>query len=103
MVSAFSFLSSLLAAGFLGYLVATTGLLRLLRTRHEQTWFALGRPSLFCQNTVSNGFAILRFLWRKDYLELDDPQLTRLCTFLLVYQVAYLTLLVALLFFAPHR
>ena len=78
-------------------LALTAYLLRMLRKRHEPTWTSLGSPSLVRNNTISNNMAVLRFLWSKEFLELDDPQLTRLCFFVMFYQVAYLILFLIVL------
>jgi hypothetical protein len=95
-------LFTFLMVSALGGLALSVYLQHVLRRHHEQTWIALGRPSLVLNNTITNGFAVLRFLWRKDYLELDDPRLTRLCTFILFYQVGYVALFIVTIFFGQR-
>src|SRR4030095_5262182 len=63
-----------------------------LRTRHAQTWEALGRPTLFLNNSVSNSLAVLRFLWRREYRGLADEQFIRFAAFLRGYLAAYFVL-----------
>lgn len=63
-----------------------------LRTRHAQTWEALGRPSLFLNNSVSNSLAVLRFLWRREYRCLPDARFVRFANFLRGFLAAYLVL-----------
>jgi hypothetical protein len=63
-----------------------------LRTQHAEAWESLGRPTLFLNNSIVNGFAVLRFLWRKDYQALNDPQFATLARILRVYLVAYVFL-----------
>jgi len=95
-------LFTFLMVGAFGGLALSAYFLHLLRTRHEQTWIALGRPSLVLNNAIANGFAVLRFLWRKDFLELDDPSITRLCTFILLYQIGYLALFIVTIVFGQR-
>ena len=53
-------------------------LLRRLQHDHPQVWQELGRPTLFLNNSVSNGFAVLRFVQQREYMELKDPELRSL-------------------------
>jgi hypothetical protein len=64
-----------------------------LRARHAQTWEALGRPTLFLNNSISNSLAVLRFLWRREYRGLADEQFVRFAAFLRCYLAAYVVLL----------
>ena len=63
-----------------------------LRTRHAQTWEALGRPTLFLNNSISKSLAVLRFLWRREYHALSDEQFVRFAGFVRGYLAAYLVL-----------
>ena len=65
-----------------------------LRTRHSKTWEALGRPALFLNNSITNGLAVLRFLWGRDYHALGDVEFSRFATFLRGYMVAYFILFI---------
>jgi hypothetical protein len=65
-------------------------LLSRLRSRHTQTWEALGRPSLVLNNTISNCLAVQRFLWRREYRGLGDERLARFASFLRYYEAAYI-------------
>ena len=65
-----------------------------LRSRHLQTWEALGRPTLFLNNSITNCLAVLRFLWRRDYRALGDEEFARFASFLRGYMIAYLVLCV---------
>jgi hypothetical protein len=69
-------------------------LLSRLRTRHAQTWEALGRPTLFFNNSITNSVAVLLFLWRRDYQTLGDKGSVRLASFLRSYLTVYLVLFV---------
>jgi hypothetical protein len=84
------FIALLVSAG-VGFVLQHTFLSR-LRTRHAQTWEALGRPTLFLNNSIPNSLAVLRFLWRREYQSLGDQQSVRLAGFLRGYLAVYLAL-----------
>ena len=55
-------------------------LVKLLRLRHPVMWSILGRPDGTSNaDSVSNATALIPFLWRREYLELGDPQLSVVC------------------------
>ncbi len=65
-----------------------------LRTRHVQTWEALGRPALLLNNGLTNSVAVLRFLWRRDFQALSDSELVRLASILRLFLAFYVLLFV---------
>jgi len=79
----------LLVAAIVG-LAVTQAFLREMRSRHPGLWDELGEPSLWMNNSIHNSLAVLRFLWRKDYQTLGDPEFARRAEFLWTYQIAYL-------------
>ncbi len=79
----------ILAAAVVVGMVLQQRLLSRLRIQHVQTWEALGRPSLFMNNSMANNLSVLKFLWRRDYLTLGDDGLIRLADFLRIYQLVY--------------
>jgi hypothetical protein len=84
---------ALLASAVVGFALQHAFLSR-LRTRHVQTWEALGRPTLFLNNTITNSVAVLRFFWRREYQSLGDKQSVRFASFLRSYFAVYLMLFV---------
>ncbi|HEU4627466.1 MAG TPA: hypothetical protein VFS52_22115 [Steroidobacteraceae bacterium] len=71
----------LFAAGFVGtcvYLVLMHFLFRRLLSHHMAAYESLGSPTLFLNNSIQNGFRVLRWLWRKEFLDLADNQTVRL-------------------------
>jgi hypothetical protein len=64
--------------------------LRKLRIDHPQTWVALGKPSLFLNNSIGNNLTCRRFLNKREYIDLNDASLTKLCNSLRVLNNAYL-------------
>lgn len=66
--------------------------LSILRTRHPSVWEGLGKPTLFVNNSISNSFSVIGYLFRQKYLSLDDPRSIRLASFLRNYLIAYFCL-----------
>jgi hypothetical protein len=73
-------LFAFLFVGTILYLALVRKLLNRLETNHPATWQELGVPSLFLNNTRINNLLVLRFLWKGQYLSLQDPALTQLAS-----------------------
>lgn len=55
-------------------------LVTMLRLRHPFAWSLLGRPDgTSNSDDTGNAAGLISFLWRREYLKLGDPQLSRLC------------------------
>lgn len=54
-------------------------LLRLMRAEHVSVWESLGRPKLVFAKTISETLKTLRYLWRRDYVTLEDYEFVALC------------------------
>ena len=67
-----------------------------LRSVHPEQYERLGSPTLFLNNSISNGFKTMRFFWSRGYRHLDDPKVTRLCRTIMVINVVYLLLFAGL-------
>ena len=52
--------------------------LSLLKKTHHEKWKELGSPALVTNNSVKNSVAILNFLRKKEYLEMNDQELTKI-------------------------
>ena len=52
-----------------------TELIRLLRECHAAVYDALGRPG-FLNNSIQNGFAVLRFILGDHFRQTQDPELS---------------------------
>jgi hypothetical protein len=63
-------------------------LFQLLRESHVEVYQSLGSPSLLSNSTKSN-WLIMRFLMTGSYRELGDERLTRLCSFMRIFFIAY--------------
>jgi hypothetical protein len=77
-------ISAMLSAAF----ILTTRLMRRLREEHPDDWDRLGRPTL-SNASISSGVAAQRFLWRREYLDIDDPELQSTAGHLRALQLAY--------------
>lgn len=68
---------------FVILLVVKLRILSVLRRRHPTVYLSIPRPIVFAEgNNDDNSGAILfffSFLWRKEYVRLQDRELTRLC------------------------
>jgi hypothetical protein len=70
------------------------------KTQHSATFRALGSPSLFWNNSLRTGWSFMRFLYRSEWKDLDDPILSRVCQFMSVLFVLYVLLFMSPLAFA---
>ncbi len=62
------------------YLISSEILLSWIRRRHSETYKELGQPSLFTNNTMSNGNRVIKFLLAKEYLSLGEDRVRKLGT-----------------------
>ena len=70
-------LVALFAAQIVGtvtYLFLVGRLFGRLEKEHAVVHESLGSPSLFLNNSIQNNARFLRWLWRKEFEELDDPE-----------------------------
>ena len=79
--------------------------MRQLRLRHPELWHSLGRPTIFPDNSISNGFAVQRFLWHREYESVDDPDFIQLARLRRTVGIAYFVVFVSFIvifFIAPR-
>ncbi|MGH2620294.1 MAG: hypothetical protein ACRDHG_06945 [Anaerolineales bacterium] len=77
------------------------GVLAHLETRHPGTWVELGKPTLVWNNSLANNLTFLRFLIRRQFRGLNDPQLEASCRFLLFLYGLGFALFFAVLLLLP--
>ncbi len=58
--------------GTVAYLFLIAGLFKRLKASHTPVWEALGSPSLFLNNNIRNNWLVLRWLWAKRYMDLQE-------------------------------
>ncbi len=64
-------------------------LFRRLRKRHPATYEAIGSPSLFWNNSMRNGWLLLKFLFSSKPQELGDPVIRWLARLMRIFLVVY--------------
>ena len=73
-------------------------LLKRLKTRHYETWDALGTPRLGDSNLSDQAKKFSRFLWSGRFFRLNDPQLSFMCiSSVTLWFGAFITFIYALL------
>jgi hypothetical protein len=77
-------------------LAKTRAVLQEMRSKHTSVWEDLGEPSLGLSNNMRSGLAFLRFLWRKGYEGLGDPEFTHSATTLRNFHLGYFTFFAAI-------
>jgi hypothetical protein len=89
----------LIFLAFLGCAVVSvvmmTELFRLLRERHPAVYDSLGRPG-FLNNSIQNGFSVLRFILGGYFRQTQDAELIRLCRFIRVFSYSYWAFFIAI-------
>jgi len=70
-------------------------LLRILRSRHSETFRALGSPSLVTNNTVSSSSRTVGWILAGRFRRLGDHQVDRIGGMLRVIFCSYVTLFIA--------
>ncbi len=68
-----------------------------LRERFPSVYEAMGKPSLFMNNSIGNGRKFNRFLFKREWSELDDSEVVAHGKFMSVYFVFHLILLIVLI------
>ncbi len=61
--------------------IALNKMLKLLKQKHHQKWIDLGKPTLLGNNSIANNQAVFQFLSKKEYEEIEDPDLNSICKF----------------------
>jgi len=98
-------LSYVLPILFITFMLYTIGgfflahkLLLLLKENHFEKWKELGSPTLVMNNSIKNNLAMWAFIKNKEYLELNDPWLTKMCQSVRIYGIIYLLFFILIVF-----
>jgi hypothetical protein len=70
---------------------------KILRTRHPEKYEAMGKPGLIMNNSLSNNISFMKFLFKREWQELNDAGLASLGKGMLIFCVIYLALFLGLL------
>jgi hypothetical protein len=60
------------------YFIVYNKFLFVLKKNHSEKWKELGSPTFIMNNSISNGIVLLKFLWNKEYLKTNDPELIKI-------------------------
>lgn len=64
-------------------------LFRILRIRHPEKYSSMGSPTLFWRNSPATGFALLKFIWRREDRVLGDSGLSKLTAAMYLFFIVY--------------
>lgn len=78
---------------FLVLLILDSKLYKILETEHPQAYEQMGRPTLSSTTTPKSGWLLVKFVMKKEYLELNNPKLQKLGEFIFVCTIAYWSIL----------
>ena len=76
-------------------------LFNILETRHPEKYESMGKPSLIMNNSLSGNIAFLKFLFKREWRDLDDSGLAVLSKSMLVFFALYTVVFLALFFSVP--
>lgn len=62
---------------------------KILRIRHPEKYEAMGKPSLIMNNSISNNLSFMKFLFKREWQELNDQSLATLGNGMLIFFVTY--------------
>lgn len=72
-------------------------LFKILENRHPEKYESMGKPSLIMNNSLSNNIKFMKFLYKREWRELDDSGLATLSkamlVFFVIYMISFLTLI----------
>ena len=72
---------------------------KILRTRHPEKYEAMGSPSLIMNNSLSNNISFIKFLFKREWQDLNDAGLASLgkgmLAFFIIYSVLFLGLFIS--------
>lgn len=76
-------------------------LFKILEKRHPEKYHSMGEPSLIMNNSISNNINFMKFLFRREWRQFDDPGLAVLGKSMLVFFAIYTVGFLALFLSVP--
>ena len=73
----------------------------ILRTRHPEKYEAMGKPSLIMNNSISNNLSFMKFLFKREWEELNDEGLATLGKSMLIFFAAYTIMFISIFISVP--
>ncbi len=71
-------------------------LFKILETRHPEKYEAMGKPSLIMNNNLSSNITFMKFLFKREWRELEDSALSTLGKSMLIFSFMYIAGFLAL-------
>ena len=94
----FQIVTGILMAMVLIWFVLLKAIFIRLERQHPEKYEEMGKPSLFWNNSMKTGFATLKFIGKREHKELNNPGLSKLSDFALVFFFVYMVLFFGLFF-----
>ena len=69
-----------------------------LERSHPEKYKQMGEPSLFMNNSMKTGLATLKFIGKREHNQLNDPALSKLSDFALVFFIIYTVIFFSMFF-----
>ena len=73
----------------------------MLEIRHPEKYMAMGKPSLIMNNSLSNNISFMKFLFKREWKELNDENLASLgkgmLVFFIIYSIGFLVMFFSIL------
>lgn len=69
-----------------------------LEREHPEKYKQMGEPSLFFNNSLKTGLVTLKFIGKREHNNLNDPALSKLSDFALVFFVIYAVIFFGMFF-----
>ena len=76
-------------------------LFKLLKSEHPEKYREMGEPTLFWNNSPKTSWELMKFLLKRDYIDMNDPKLSTLGNAMLVFFVLYTLGFLYLFFSVP--
>ncbi len=73
----------------------------ILRTRHPEKYEAMGKPTLIMNNSLSNNISFIKFLFKREWRELNDDGAASLGKGMLVFFALYTVVFFSMFFSVP--
>jgi hypothetical protein len=71
--------------------------IEVLKCEYREIWNSIGKPN-FINNSIYTSYKLHKFIWKKGYSELTNPNIIKYCSILRYCQIFYLGFLPILFF-----
>ena len=74
---------------------------KILETRHPEKYESMGKPSLIMNNSISNNLSFMKFIFRKEWKQINDNGLAFLSLgmlyFIAIFSIGFLSLVIGVI------